>query len=52
MKEKDPKDPNHEDPNRDGKSGCAVSGCRCSANYIYLGIIVIILVMFVATTIK
>ena len=31
---------------------CDVKGCGCNANYLLLGIVVIFLVMFVATTIK
>jgi hypothetical protein len=34
------------------KDQCSMNGCGCSASYIYLGVAVILLVMFVATTIK
>ncbi|MCE7697428.1 MAG: hypothetical protein K8E24_000705 [Methanobacterium paludis] len=54
MGKEDPnqEDPNQGDPIQNEKSQCNVNGCGCSANYIYLGIAVILLVMFVATTIK
>jgi len=31
---------------------CDVNGCGCNANYLLIGITVIFIVMFVATTIK
>lgn len=36
----------------DKGTNCDVRGCGCNANYLFLGIIVIFLVMFIATTIK
>ncbi len=36
----------------DERNNCEVKGCGCNANYLFLGIAVILVVMFVAASIK